>query len=429
MNLSKNHGLSVPDETVSGFAYLILAFVIYVSGLATPIFRSVEMILFLFSCSFLYLIVNGLVLNRIYVMSCSVWFIYALLSYLKYMGDNLYWPFTYFVNFTIAFALIRYFGTRIFRVYSDVLYFFAALSLILFVFQFALFDFMMDLWYRFDISEHLYEKPYAYYAHAFLYTIHQFKYEEYGIPRNSGFCWEPGVFSCFIVLAIYFQLLKDRFKVDLNPVRYIVLLVALITTQSTTGFAGFLVVLICYVVNIEKTNRFKYYVLGVFLLVPFLFVLPSQMEKIENQLNNDLGEKIALLADSDAERSLERFDSIQVLFIDFINNPIIGIGADRSISYIGKLGLDVSPTSGIGNMFARYGIFLMIPFFIILYNTSFLIANFHSDKFGYGFLLIICVLGFSFSILETPIYLSLIFFSNFVRRPSLKLPISPGKLV
>lgn len=395
------------------FEYLVLLFIILVSGLATKIFRGVEITLFFSFISLVYLAARGALTNRRYMVGCAVWIVYVVLSYIKYPGDNYFWPFLYICNLTIAFAIVRYYGLSLLAKYTDILYFLSVLSLVFYGVQLLALDAMLPIWVGFDMSGDIFDKPYTHYAHSFLYTIHQFKDAEKGFPRNSGFCWEPGAFACFLVIAIYFQLLNDRCRVELNMRRYLVFVVAIFSTQSTTGFVALIAVFVGYMLNVSSKVFFKYIFIAVLALSPLLFFLPEQLDKIEAQLFDDLNEQVMSLDANENEKGIGRFQSILILATDFVDNPILGIGANRSLSWVSRMGLDVNPTSGIGNMFATYGLFLMIPFFYLLFRSSFLFAKKYNCRGQYVFGLSVLILGFSFAVLETPLFLSLIFFGYF----------------
>lgn len=394
--------------------YLIFAFLVLVSGLATKLFRGVEMVLIMFVISFSYLLVKKLVFDSRYILACAVWFLYIIFSFIKYPGDNMFWPFLYFCNLTLVFAIIRHYGIKVIIKYTDVMYFYACWSLVLYSWQLLSLDTMLPIWRAFDLSEGQFDKPYTHYAHAFFYTIHQFQDTSKGLVRNAGFCWEPGVFSCFLVLAIYLQLLRDSFKVDLNKVRYIAFLVALITTQSTTGALGFLMVFLGYVLNLPSKAKGKYLFAAALVMIPLAFVLPDQVEKIDSQLSDDLNEQIYMLDSNEHEKGVGRFQSVAILAIDFFDNPILGIGADRSASWVAKKGVDASPTSGIGNMFATYGLFLMLPFLYILFRSAALIVSKFECRGKFVLPAIFIILGFSFAVLETPVFLTISFLGYFL---------------
>lgn len=394
--------------------FVFLLSLIVASGLATRFFRDISSLLIIFGISAAYLLYRDRKLNVGYVAACSIWFCYAILSYIKYPGNNLFWPFLYFCNITIAYAVVRRYGARFVIVSTDVLYFLAVLSLILFSVQLVALDLMLAIWQQFDISDSLFDKPYTHYAHAFLYTIHQFKDTDKGAARNAGFCWEPGAFACFLVVGVYFQLLRDSYRIGCSKLRYVIFLMAILTTQSTTGLVALIFIVICYFANQPRRQFAKYGLVALMMSFPLLALLPQQLEKIESQLSDDLLEQVVALNENENEKGLGRFQSMIVLGVDFVENPVLGLGANKSDSWVSRMGLDVNPTSGIGNMFATYGLFLMIPYFWLLLRSSERYCQAYRSKGVWLFPTLVIVLGFSFGILETPFFLAAAFYGAFV---------------
>lgn len=405
--------MNIISSKKSAIDFLIMLVLVMVSGLATRLFRGVESLLFLFVFSLIYLFASGSMLNKRYIAACMVWIFYILLSMLFYLGHNYFWPFYYICNFTIIYAVVKYFGVNLIEIYLEVIFFLAGLSLVIFSIQIVNPYLIIDTWREYDMSGLLYDKPFTYYSHAFFYTVHQFIDTSKGQVRNAGFAWEPGAFSCFLLIAIYFQLLADKFSIGKSVLRYCVLFLALFSTFSTTGFVGLFVILLWYMSNTSKTNRFYSYLAILVLSIPVLYFIPDQIEKIENELNVDVAHSIYMAEGNENEKSLGRFQSMYIFAADFISNPFIGVGADSSQRWIERNGLSVIPTSGLGNMLATYGLFLMIPFLYILGMSSKLYVNMHASNGGYIFFVLVVICGFSFSLLETPIFLTFIFFQYF----------------
>ena len=77
---------------------------------------------------------------------------------------------------------------------------------------------------------------------------------EMGIRRNLGFTWEPGRFACWILLGMYFNLVRNEFNIKNKS--FIILFLSLLTTLSTTGYS-LLVVLILFVLMNKKSKLSK----------------------------------------------------------------------------------------------------------------------------------------------------------------------------
>ena len=94
-----------------------------------------------------------------------------------------------------------------------------------------------------------------------------------GILRNAGCTWEPGRFSIMILLALYCNMARCGIKFRGNW-GSIILLISLITTQSTTGYIGALVL---YSIFAFKKFDVKYILAFFLIIVPIGYQL-SKME-------------------------------------------------------------------------------------------------------------------------------------------------------
>ena len=108
-----------------------------------------------------------------------------------------------------------------------------------------------------------------------------------GIRRNLGFTWEPGRFACWILLGMYFNLVRNKFNIKNKS--FIILFLSLLTTLSTTGYS-LLVVLILFVLMNKKSKLSKVIiVLCVVLVFPTVWGLSIMSDKIEGLMDLDAG--------------------------------------------------------------------------------------------------------------------------------------------
>ena len=393
-----------------------LSYVILSSGMATAFYRSIYNTLLLFILSAIFLFIYERKLSKNYLVACLLWFIYITFSLVKYQGENYFWPFLYFVNFTIVYALIKHYGDSMFYKAENIIFFLCCVSLVFFSWQLINFNSILGYWKAFDLSGNFIDTKNLHYYHSFFYTIIQFVYLQDGsLPRNAGFCWEPGPFSCFIAIGIFCLMIKNNFNLKQSLPRLTIYVVALLTTQSTTGILAFLVLIIWYLNNRYKIKYIK--VLGFPIIITIFVLLYFNVsflgKKIDSQFNSNLYEMAMQSSNSEYGTNLDRFNSLKVTFIEFIDNPLIGIGADPDARWAAKNNINVNPTSGIGNILAVYGLFGIIPFFVLLYKSSNRFTSLFEYEGKWYFLMIIVIFGFSFNIIETPFFLALIMFSYF----------------
>lgn len=397
-----------------------IGYVILSSGMSTEFYRDVSNTLIMFFISFVYVFLGKKKIDNNYIIACLIWFFYIILSFFKYQSETYFWFFSYFVNFTIAYALISKFGTSFFVKAEKIIFFFVIVSLIFYTWQTIEFTSILSLWEKIDLSGNLFKIEDLFYHHSLFYTILQFRYFDDIFPRNAGFCWEPGPFSCFIVMAIFFLIIKNEFNLKKIRVRLFIYLLAIVTTQSTTGILALLVMLFWVFGNNIKLRKFNFIISPILLLTGVIIFtsVPILGDKIYNQFNSDLWVTTLDASEDKYSVSLDRFNSIRITLLEFYENPILGIGANENARWAAQKGIKVSPTSGIGNFLARYGLFGIICFLLLLFQSSKRFAEIYSYK-GLWFLsILIIIFGFSFNIIETPFFLYIIMFSFFYKEES-----------
>lgn len=153
-------------------------------------------------------------------------------------------------------------------------------------------------------------------VHAWLYYFHQ----SGDAFRNSGPFWEPGAFAGYLELALIF-VLTQRQKPNWKP---IVLILAVLTTMSTTGYAGLAVIVGIWAVR-RSDLRFTLSRLTVSAAAVICFAFMSYWaignlsflgEKVNNQVERVQSEQ--------GNYQLNRFGSL-IYDLPFIRmRPLIG---------------------------------------------------------------------------------------------------------
>lgn len=217
--------------------------------------------------------------------------------------------------------------------------------------------------------------------------------------RNSGFSWEPGRFASLVVVAILFNLYRTNFSVKSSNKNFYILLIALITTFSTTGYMSFFLGILPLFLN-----KYRKYA------VPLFLVFCSIAIYLYNSVDF-LGEKIESLSDiSTTETRLEeasqyieeaivpqRIDAAYLEALNIINDPILGYGKDVLNSHINKdFAANIFLPNGHLKVFARYGILLGALIFLWLFRASKRIAKTFNNKRTYGFLIIMILICMSY---------------------------------
>ena len=225
---------------------------------------------------------------------------------------------------------------------------------------------------------------------------------ENGIIRNAGFSWEPGRFAIMVLLAIYCNLLRNGIKFKKNR-SGVILLLTMVSTQSTTGYIGTLALYAFW--GLKNFNMG--YILGItFLILPIAYYvsqLSFMKEKIERQLDLDFElEKLDKTIDYVNEvkqrneyiASVGRFQAIYYEAQNIKEDPILGYGISPRNSYFSThISSNFVLTGAILKIFGQYGIPLGLFFYLLLYKSSARIGREHGVNKGALFVifLISCV--------------------------------------
>ncbi|HEX2921885.1 MAG TPA: hypothetical protein VHO50_12050 [Bacteroidales bacterium] len=323
---------------------------------------------------------------------------------------------TYYFLFFTGYTAVRVLKFNLFLIYEKVVYFLAAISLVLWGIQvLAGGDFLYNIIGRISFLDQI-----SFVSGRGLSTIFYViqSYETtlingHTISRNCGFAWEPGSFSSYLALAIFINLFLAA-KDSKQKKRFWVLLIALFSTMSTTGYFLFSVIIIYYFFNKE----FKKVVLMLPALAGgliLLFSLPFMKDKIV-ELVKEPSRIDFIVWDSFGRESAttpQRFSSLLITLIDFKNNPVLGIAAHADEQWTRQAGSNISTVSGIGNLLAQFGIVGFIPFLIFSIKSSITFSKYFNYKGRFLLFFIILGISVSYSILFIPLIMCFWMFSLF----------------
>ena len=235
-------------------------------------------------------------------------------------------------------------------------------------------------------------------SNSFIFNI-----EIVGAPfRNSGFAWEPGGFSAFLTMALFFNLYLNNFKFN-N--RFWTLLIADLTTQSTTGYIAivFIFIFLAY-------NRFKSKSIFLAPILFFVFIGLSQLSFVGKEIEEEFFDSRTSI---DFEKnfqsqdfvSLGRIGSFIVDYNDFLKHPIIGYGMEEHERTQGSF-TKYMRTNGLSEHLARFGLFGLLFHAFGIYNFS--RTYFGSSRGTYIFIFTIFLISFSNPILDEKFFLCFI---------------------
>lgn len=258
------------------------------------------------------------------------------------------------IRFSIPYFIIIISKGKFLDYYIKILYYFAILSLILFIpsqFSTVFNDLVRGIATTLNLDSFEHRKSFI------IYTIDS----EHN--RNAGPFWEAGAFCAFLLLALIFILIK--YKTFKNKEGYI-FIVSILTTSSTAGYLALFFLFLGYyafIINI----RHKIIYISILLII-FVYAFTTQ-EFLQEKINNQLSTQINAV---DRIQNLGRFQSAILDFVDISESPYFGRGRGENRYNKNELFIEYGAarrSNGLTDFVAKQGIPFSILFFILLYKS------------------------------------------------------------
>ena len=343
-----------------------------------------------------FFIKNKIKFTKLYYISIAVFLLYAVITSINNNLVNPRWISEWIIWLTMAYGVCQGFKEKLFVVVESLLLHLCIIALIFWVIHLLMPDIMTEFVKKYAFSQP-YEEDCNVIANMVFYTINDDAIEnEFALLlRNPGFAWEPGAFASFVCLGIFCNMLRTNFKV-FNPSLWVFLL-ALASSQSTTGFLVFLAMVFLYFI----INR-KYTLL--LLSIPILimvFNLPFVKEKLLYEF-----EIMQYLDYNRNSGAVSRLYSLQLNIEEFLRHPIIGLGGYTKGTWLAQHNYDVATISGIGNMLVYFGAVMTLLFIILLVRSCIYIKK--VTKSQNAIILLITILGImvSYNLWKQPIFIA-----------------------
>ena len=332
-----------------------------------------------------------------------------------YSSKQLSYYFFFFYAFFIAYIHVRVFGKKLFPLYEKIMVRMSAIALVLWLFA-VLVPSSASLFRSFEETH--YGRNVFY---IFTWMDPTRGQVENGIIRNAGFSWEPGRFAIMVLLAIYCNLLRNGIKFKKNR-SVIILLLAMLSTQSTTGYIGTLTLYATW--GLKKINMS--YILGIaFVMIPigyYVSQLSFMQEKIQQQLDLDYElQKLDKTIDyvnevsqrNEYAGSLSRFQAIYYEAQNIKEDPLLGYGLNIKKSYFSThISSNFVLTGAILKLFGQHGIPLGLVFYFLLYKSSVRIGKEHESN-KVGLFVIILISSVSYVVFLVPVFTAFWFYGLF----------------
>lgn len=385
---------------------LYFFFVVLFSGAALTFFRSHEGLILLWFIGLILFRRETYYTSPKLILALAIWMGYFIVNTFLIRSFHPFFMFTYIAQIMIAYWLLSHYKQDIFKKYEDVIYYLTIISLIFYVFQVIFPSQLYSLFKIIDLSQNPF--PNRDYASIGLYT-----YRVDGLfsmfPRNPGFCWEPGPFSSYVVLALFINIARNGVQL-IDKKRLLVFLIAIISAQSTTSFVILLVIILWYFWAHYKNKSFVIIAVPLALaIVVYMFIsIPWLQEKIITESTQNVEDVLHHAQIAGNSHAPGRFASWQLRWQDFKNHPIAGFGGNTKLQ-TGYLGEDniVAAINGLGTILGKYGMIGSVLFLLLVFKTGKWLSKHYQFSGGFMFPVLILIVGFGFSIIESPLLVTL----------------------
>lgn len=369
---------------------------------------------------------KGVYFNQKYILLIIGYILYTIASTIKFGEMHPRFMAINIIKITLAYMLVSSLRTRFFSIYENILFYLCLIGILFWILHNAFTEPFVSFLEMIEFSTQGEQKG-SIRLNTIVFTIsnydlvknHIADFGLFQLYRNSGFAWEPGAFSAYINIAILFNLLRTKFQLR-NNIHFIVFVIALATTFSTTGYSIFLLLIIFYVYN-QNFQKVVVLLPVVALFAAYIFTLPFMSKKIAETTQFNTEELVYNSLKYDIQYIPQRFESLQIDYKDFINHPIIGYGGHQEARWTKQLGADISTISGIGKIMAQFGIVGILFFLFSLYKSSSQIIRLYKAKGIIFPMLFVMMIAISYNIFSV-LYLSiwLLYLPNFYKTEMLR---------
>jgi hypothetical protein len=277
--------------------------------------------------------------------------IIAMLQYVQLGSVSVLGMSNLFVKFTMGGLIVHYLGGKFIPLFFKVIFHLGLISLIFF----AVVNVLEITIPRITLSNVMH----SYVVYTTTNMIHMYK--------NGGMFWEPGAYAGVLTLclALNFNYIpyywkKHRFKL-------VIIILTLITTQSTTGYIVGALILFFVLYQTKKIGVYLF-ILPVIMAIGLFFYESNDFlkNKIEGQFEKATEQNVG-------EFSNTRFGSLLFDWHYIEKHPFIGNGLKSETRYADHQHLFVGTKAdviGSGNSFSHYwaslGVFFILAYFFLL---------------------------------------------------------------
>lgn len=244
------------------------------------------------------------------------------------------------------------------------------------------------------LNDQNFEK-YGYVYSLYFYTIPESPIDAIGfLTRNSGPFFEPGRFTIVLTISLALILFSGNYKRYKIP--FYIILLANLTTFSTTGYLSMIVLFIGYYGSRSESGNLRNAILFIIVVIGAYFMMGLSF----------MGEKISsALGDTDIANS--RFGAMFYHWLQIKQSPLIGYGPFLETVFPS---LEMSPC-GITDMMRRWGIptFIMCVWLLFRGTRAYI---YDKPIYRITFVTILIFTAYTQTIMNDPLYYMLYFIGS-----------------
>lgn len=271
---------TIAEKRKATIGYFFVFLILIISSRASGIANADYFLVICTSLAIYQFLILPLRVDKIFLMLTAGYVLLTFCYFIKFGEINTSSVIRFYVKVLLGYLVAKITGTSFFKDMEDIVYKLSIISLFFFSIQIILPDLIHAInsftQQAFPFLQNTAGSPYS------SWII--FCFNSSAADRNSGFMWEPGGFAAILTLTIIFALTHSKFKINK---RIIILIIALITTFSTTGLLALGIISLYYTLNFNK----KY----LFLFIPLLVVAGiyvSQLDYVSKKLKTNLKTEI-----------------------------------------------------------------------------------------------------------------------------------------
>lgn len=229
----------------------------------------------------------------------------------------------------------------------------------------------------------------------------------FGIRRNIGFTWESGRFGCFVVFALYINLIRNNFY-TFNR-RFYLFFISAMSTLSTTCFVVLSILLLFYYINVRNSNKILFFCISIAVLL-IIINAPFMMNKII--INMNVNEEIHSMmytfeTTNEGLITPQRITGVFLDYQNFIHDFWLGYNTNDRSWVVSNLfnGYDVWLSNGLVQIFSKYGVLVGLFFYTQLFLSSKYLSKELNYRGKYIFMILFMAISISYDFWENSVFL------------------------